>query len=146
MRAVDVPFWLFSKMARWRQGVDPFLLSAVRHYAEDMRNGTFVFEGGVTDTVEVLTGTPAESFETTARRYAALPFARPSLGNRLKALVGFAVTPLLPGYNLERRERQWGFSRPVKPTRSLQVERWRDEHSQLTARQPRAVQTLRVAS
>ena len=151
VRAVAIPFWLFAKAARWRQGVDPFLLSAVRHYAEDMKSGAFVFEGGVTDTVEALTGTPAESFETTARRYAALPFARPSLGNRLKALVGFAVTPLLPGYDLERRERQWGFSTPVKPTPSVQDERWRDEHSQLMAQQPRPGRTigapsLRVAS
>jgi hypothetical protein len=146
VRAVDVPFWLFSKMARWRQGVDPFLLSAVRLYAEDMKNGTFVFEGGVTDTVEALTGTPAESFETTARRYAALPFAQPSLGNRLKALVGFAVAPLLPGYDLKRLERQWGFPEAQKPTFSFADETWRDEHRQLMARQPRAGQTLRVAS
>ena len=137
VRAVEVPFWLFSKTARWGQGVGPFLVSALRHYVEDVRNGAFAFEGGVTDTVEALTGTPAESFETTARRYAALPFARQSLGNRLKSLVKFSVMPLLPGYDLERLERQWGFPQPQKPTPSLADETWRREHSRLMAGQPR---------
>jgi hypothetical protein len=146
VRAAEVPFWLFSKAARWGQGVGPFLVSALRHYVEDAKNGAFAFEGGVTDTVEALTGMPAESFETTARRYATLPFARRSLGNRLKALVKFTVAPLLPGYDLKRLERQWGFPEPQKPTLSLADETWRDEHSQLMARQPRAGQTLRVAS
>jgi hypothetical protein len=137
VRAVEVPFWLFGKTARWGQGVGPFLVSALRHYVEDVRNGAFAFEGGVTDTVEALTGTPAESFETTARRYAALPFARQSLGNRLKSLVKFSIMPLLPGYDLERLERQWGFPQPQKPTPSLADETWRHEHSRLMAGQPR---------
>ena len=47
-----MPFWLFSKTARWGQGVGPFLISALRHYVEDVRNGAFAFEGGVTETVE----------------------------------------------------------------------------------------------
>jgi NAD(P)H dehydrogenase (quinone) len=151
VRPVYVPFWLFNKAARWRQGVEPFLISAMRHYAEDMKNGTFVFEGGVTDTVEALTDRPAENFETTARRYAALPFARPSLGNRLKALAGFILTPFLPGYDLERLEREWRIPVPAKPTLTLQDERWRSEHSQLMGQQPHAggaisAPSLRVAS
>ena len=65
VRPVDVPFWLFSKTARWsRQGVGPFSASALRHYVEDVKTGAFAFEGGVTDTVEALTGMPAESSET----------------------------------------------------------------------------------
>jgi hypothetical protein len=60
-----------------------------RHAGRQRRSGRavapFEFEGGVTDVVEALTGLPAESFETTARRYAALPFARPTLGNRLSS-------------------------------------------------------------
>ena len=66
--------------------------------------------------------------------------------NRIKALVKFTAAPLLPGYDLPRLERQWGFPEPHKPTFSLADETWRDEHSQLMARQPRTGQTLRVAS
>jgi hypothetical protein len=39
-----------------------------------------------------------------------------------------------------------GFPEPQKPTFALADETWRDEHTQLMARQPRAGQTLRVAS
>jgi len=76
--AVNMPFWLLGKVAR-QQGIDPYSIQVLRHYMEDMKKGTFSFEGGVTNVVEELTGTPAETFETTARRYAALPFARQTL-------------------------------------------------------------------
>ena len=45
--------------------------------------------------------------------------------------------PLLPGYDLERLERQWGFPQPQNPTPSLADETWRHEHSRLMAGQPR---------
>ena len=81
---VDLPFWMFSKVARM-QRVDPFLISSLRDYIVDNKAGAFSFEGGVSSVVEELTGTPAESFETTARRYAAMPFAAVTPGNRMKA-------------------------------------------------------------
>src|SRR5262249_24821609 len=145
VRLAPVPFWLFAKAARWGQGVDPFLISALRHYLEDVNNGAFVFEGGVTDTVEALTGTRAESFEATAQRYAARPFAQQSLGNRLKALAAFALVPFLPGYDLERLEREWGFPKPLNASLSLDDERWRDEHRRIMAAQPRPGQSTGTA-
>jgi len=151
VRLAPVPFWLFAKAARWGQGVDAFLISALRHYLEEVKKGAFAFEGGVTDTVEALTGTRAENFETTALRYAARPFARQSFGNRLKALAEFAVVPFLPGYNLERLEREWAFPKPLNASLSFDDERWRDEHARIMATQPRpeqsiATRSLRVAS
>ena len=86
----------------------------LRYYMEDMKRGTFAFEGGVTDVVEELTGTPAESFETTARRYAALPFARQTLANRLKAFVNFNLTPFYPGYNFDKWDRQMRLPTPAE--------------------------------
>lgn len=136
VRAIDLPFGMFSKVAR-RQGVDPLQISILRCYMEDMRQGAFAFEGGVTDTVEALTGIPAESFEDTARRYAALPFARRSLARRAKALAGFMITPFLPGYDLERLEQQWRLPAPPAETFALNDARWRDDHVRLMAQQPR---------
>ncbi len=136
VRAIDLPFWMFSKVAR-RQGVDPFEISILRRYMEDMRQGAFAFEGGVTDTVEALTGSPAETFEDTARRYAVLPFARRSLARRAKALAGFMMTPFLPGYELTRLEQQWRLPAPAAQTFALNDARWRDEHVHLMAKQPR---------
>jgi uncharacterized protein YbjT (DUF2867 family) len=124
---VPLPFWMFCKVAQ-QQGVDPYLISVFRHYVQDNKIGGFSFEGGVTKVVEELTGTPAETFETTARRYAALPFARQTLGNRFKAFVKFSLTPFYPGYNLERFDKNLGFPVPPRPSYSIQDERWRREH------------------
>ena len=140
---IKLPFWMFLKVAR-QQGIDPFLISSLRYYIEDNLNGGFAFEGGVTSVVEDLTGTPAESFETTARRYAALPFARQTIGNRLKAFANFNLTLFYPGYNLQRIDRALGFPMPPHPSFSIEDETWRREHSLMMARQPRPHDRLKV--
>ena len=142
---VDLPFWMFTKVAQ-QQRVDPMQISGFRHYIEEMKRGAFQFEGGVTDVVAELTGTPAESFETTARRYAAMPFARQTLSNRIRALISFNLTPFYPGYNLKRWDRQTGFPLPPNPSLSIDDERWRDDHSLQNARQrPPAPPVLKLA-
>ena len=133
---MKLPFWMFLKVAQ-QQGIDPFQVSSLRYYLQDNRNGGFSFEGGVTTDLEDLTGRPAETFETTARRYAALPFARQTLGNRLKAFANFNLTLLYPGYNLKRIDRALGFPMPPNPSFSIEDERWRREHAQMMAQQPR---------
>ncbi|WP_072379238.1 NmrA family NAD(P)-binding protein [Novosphingobium sp. NDB2Meth1] len=124
----DMPFWLFAKAARL-QGVDPYEIASLSHYLEDMRAGTFAFEGGVTDVVEALTGTPAESFEATARRYAALPFARQTLANRLKAFVNFNRVPFQPGVNVRRLERRLGVPELAEPSLAVADPVWRQTHA-----------------
>jgi NAD(P)H dehydrogenase (quinone) len=126
--AVDLPIWMLGKVAR-QQGIDPYQISCLRYYMEDMKRGTFAFEGGVTDVVRELTGAPAESFETTARRYAALPFARQTLATRLKAFVNFNLTPFYPGYNFDKWDRQQSFPLPKKPSLSIEDAQWRAEHA-----------------
>ena len=140
---IDMPFWLFSKVARM-QRVDPFLIASFREYIRDNKAGGLSFEGGVNDVVEELTGTPAESFEATARRYAALPFARPTLRNRLKAIASFAATPFWPGYDVDRINRMLRVPVPPNPTLSIEDARWRAEHSLQNAGQPRVTPALRV--
>lgn len=131
---VELPYALFAKVAR-RQGVDALSVSVLRHYMNgDMKGGAFEFEGGVTDDLEYLTGVPAESFETTARRYAALPFARQTAANRLKALANFMVTPALPGYKLSRIERNWGMPVPANPSYGVHDPQWRQEHRAMMAK------------
>ena len=142
---VDMPIWMLSKVAR-QQGIDPYEISSLRHYMQDMRQGTFECEGGVTDVVEQLTGTPAESFETTARRYAALPFARQSVGHRLKAFVSFNLTPFYPGLNFDKWDKAMAFPRALRPTLSIEDETWRSEHAaQMAAhRQPASTPSPRI--
>ncbi|MBX9882702.1 MAG: NmrA family NAD(P)-binding protein [Sphingomonas sp.] len=135
---INLPIWMLGKVAQ-QQGVNPYEISILRYYMEDMKRGTFAFEGGVTDVVERLTGTPAESFETTARRYAAMPFARQTFANRLKAFIKFNLTPFYPGYNFDKWDKRMGLPMPRHPSFSIEDERWRREHEAMMARQPQPV-------
>jgi uncharacterized protein YbjT (DUF2867 family) len=125
---INMPIWMLSKVASQR-GIDPYQISVLRYYMEDMKRGTFSFEAGVTNVVEELTGTPAESFEATVRRYAALPFAKQTIGNRLKAFVNFNMTPFYRGYNFDKWDRMKGFPKPGNPSLSIDDEQWRIEHA-----------------
>jgi uncharacterized protein YbjT (DUF2867 family) len=125
---MPMPLWLLAKVAR-QQGIDPFEISSIRYYLQDLRDGTFAFEGGVTSVVEDLTGTQAESFEATARRYAALPFARPTIGNRLKALINFNLTPFYPGTDFGSWEKRMAFPHAPHPSLPVDDECWRAEHA-----------------
>ncbi len=136
---VALPYPLFTKVAR-RQGVDPLSVSAfLRYIGGDMKGGVLEFEGGVTDVLEKLTGAPAESFLTTARRYAALPFARQTPANRIRTLTTFMIAPFLPGYRLSRLDRQWGMPTPPNPSIGIQDARWREEHRAMMASLPAPV-------
>lgn len=127
VRAVPMPYWLFLKAARL-QGVQPFDLDSLSYYVKDHRDGAFEL-GAPNDDVLRVTGQPAESFETTARRYARLPKAQRTLVRRTRALLDFLRTPLSPGYNLAAYERREGFPRLEKPLFAMQNARWREEHN-----------------
>ncbi len=135
---LELPFWLFLKVARM-QRVDPFHIHSLRDYLEDHRRGVFEFEGGVNDTVLEVTGTPAESFTTTVRRYASQPFARVTPANRLLALANFLRSPLHPGYDLERLARERDFPEPTTPVLSADSEVWRREHTRQNLQTAHAV-------
>jgi NAD(P)H dehydrogenase (quinone) len=128
VRPVNLPIWMLGKVAQ-QQGIDPYQISCLRYYMQEMKRGTFEFEGGVTRVVEELTGTPAEPFEATARRYAAMPFARQTLANRLKAFLRFNLTPFYPGYNFDKFDRGLRLPMPRHPSLSIEDARWRDSHA-----------------
>ena len=138
--AVDLPLLMFRKVARM-QGIDPYQIALLLRYAEDHKQGTFSFEGGVTEVMRELTGRPAEPFAETAARYAALPFARQTLGNRLSALWRFAVTPFYPAYNLDGYLRKLQVPVPAQPLYCMQDPAWRDSHA--AEMQPWATHTPR---
>ncbi len=140
---VALPYSVFLKVAR-QQRVDPLVATVfVRYVDGDMKAGVFEFEGGVTDVLQRLTGEPAESFETTARRYAALPFARQTASNRLRAFGKFMATPFLPGYNVSRLDSRWDMPVPPNPTLGIQDARWRDEHHAMMQGPPVLTQIAR---
>ena len=93
VRPVPMPPWLFVKAARM-QGVSAFEIGVFLTYLQDHKEGAFERGAPNTDVLDV-TGAPAETFETTARRYAALPAARRSTGATLRASFDVLRTPLM---------------------------------------------------
>ncbi len=133
VQPVKIPFWLFLKVARL-QKVDPYQVLILRDYFEDHRQGAFEYEGGVNQVIEELTGSPAESFESTVRRYAAKPFAQKTISNRIKAIVDFMITPLYPRYCLEMYERDIESPQPAVARFVMSDEQWLTTHSSTSTR------------
>jgi uncharacterized protein YbjT (DUF2867 family) len=126
VRFVPTPTWLFMKAAR-RAGFPIDLFSGIRYYIDDYERGAFELGAPTTDVLDV-TGRPAEDFETIARRYAA-PFRdQRTLGNWLREFARFMVTPLSPGFNLDRYDRELRRPFPSEPQFAPESQVWRREH------------------
>jgi hypothetical protein len=103
------------------------LFSGIRYYIDDHEGGAFELGAPTTDVLDV-TGRPAEDFETIARRYAA-PFRNQrTFGNWLRAFAQFILTPLSPGFNLDRYDRDLRRPFPSQPQFATESEVWRREH------------------
>jgi NAD(P)H dehydrogenase (quinone) len=123
---LSLPLWMFFRAARL-QGVSPFELSQLRYYIQDHVQGAFA-HAAPNEVVRTLTGEPPEAFEATVRRYLAMPFARPTLGNRLRALSQFALVPFIPGHDLQNLGLRLGHPLPRAPRFAMANGRWRAEH------------------
>ncbi len=123
---IDMPMWMFLKAMR-ALGISAFEQSGVRRYIEDHKRGAFEV-GAPTNHVLEVTGRAPEDFETIARRYAALPEARRTLGNKLRALGDFMRIGLTPAYNLHRYEREQHHPIPAHPELAAASSTWRKEH------------------
>jgi hypothetical protein len=118
VRHVKTPLWMFYKAAK-AQGLEPILLSGLRHYFQDHDRGAFAV-GAPNDTIRELTGKDAEDFETIARRHAALPESRQSFGAQLAAFARFMAVPMLAGFNPAIYDREQ--EQPVPPTPRLALD------------------------
>src|ERR1700730_9545683 len=127
VRVVPTPTWLFMKTARMG-GLPIDLISGIRYYIDDHKRGAFELGAPTTDVLDV-TGRPAEDFETIARRYAALPRNRRTLGNGLREFAQFVIAPLRPGFNLDRYDRELRRPFPSEPQFAPESKVWRREHA-----------------
>jgi NAD(P)H dehydrogenase (quinone) len=126
VRHVKTPLWMFYKAAK-AQGLEPILLSSLKHYFQDDDRGAFAV-GAPEDTVRELTGREAEDFETIARRHAVLPGVRHSFGARLAALARFMAVPILPGFNPATYDRAQEQPLPPTPHLALDDADWTASH------------------
>jgi len=126
VRVVPTPTWLFMRAARMA-GISIDVMSNLRYYIDDHKRGAFELGAPTTDVLDV-TGRPAEDFETIARRYAA-PFRNQrTFGNWLREFAQFVLTPLSPGFNLERYDRELRRPFPLEPQFATESKVWRREH------------------
>jgi hypothetical protein len=75
-----------------------------------------------------------EDFETIARRYAALPGNQRTLRNTLRQLAQFLITPLSPGFDLDRYARELRIPMPSQPQFAPESKVWRLQHDLHAAR------------
>ena len=136
VRVVPTPTWLFMKGARM-EGFPIDELSGVRYCIEDHKRGAFELGAPTNDVLEV-TGRPAEDFETIVRRHAAQPRYRRSFASQLRELAEFLVTPLRPGFNFERYDRELRRPSPSMPQHAPDSKVWRREHAIVDSTQPAA--------
>ena len=126
VRFVPTPAWLFMQGARMA-GFPIDLFSGIRYYIDDYERGAFELGAPTTDVLDV-TGRPAEDFETIARRYAS-PFRNQrTFGNWLREFARFMLTPLSPGFNLDRYDRELRRPFPSQPQFAPESKVWRREH------------------
>jgi hypothetical protein len=109
-------------------GYDPFSLVAFRDYMHELDIGTFALDAPTSD-VLVATGREPESFETIARRYAALPQMQRTFSNVARAIADFMTVPFRPGVDRERYAAQLSLPVLHAPLYDLQSERWNFEHA-----------------
>lgn len=133
---LEMPMWMFLKAMR-TLGISRFEQLGIRTYIEDHKRGAFEF-GAPTDHVLQVTGCEPEDFETIARRYAAMPQARRSLGNTLKTFGTFMKIGMTPAYNLDAYESDQQHPRTARPELAVDSSWWRERH------EPRAKVRLAV--
>jgi NAD(P)H dehydrogenase (quinone) len=127
VRVVPTPTWLFMKAARMA-GMSIDLMSNVRYYIDDHKRGGFELGAPTTDVLNV-TGRSPEDFETIARRYAAQPRNQRTIGNWVREFAEFMISPVSPGFNFDRYDRELRRPFPFKPQSAPKSKVWRREHN-----------------
>ena len=127
VRVVPAPTWLFMKAMRMN-GFPIDVISGVRYYIDDHRQGAFEVGAPTNDVLDV-TSRPPEDFETIARRYAAMPRNRRTRANGLRELAHFLITPLARGFDLDRYDRELRRPFPSAPQFAPESAIWRREHA-----------------
>jgi hypothetical protein len=131
---MPTPTWLFMKAARMA-GIPIDVMSNLRYYIDDHNLGAFELGAPTSDVLDV-TGSPAEDFETIARRYVAQSRNQRTLGNWAREFVQFVIGPLTPRFNLNRYDRELRRPFPLAPQFAPESEIWRREHAIVGAGKP----------
>ena len=109
-------------------GWAPYKRANTVAYAVEAQDGDARRVAAPTDHVLIVTGTPPEDFETTARRALERPEVRRSLANETVALPDLARAALTPPGDLDRYQRPQLIRLPPRPRLRHASTTWRREH------------------
>ncbi len=126
VKYTNAPFKMFAKAAT-AMGFGVFEIANLRYYAEELREGTYAV-GAPTDHVELVTGTPAEDFETTVRRYVANPELIASglrVGTKLGTLTFLLKMMLTAAPDLPKWEQAQSYPKLDKALLAHESPQWR---------------------
>ncbi|MFF4550073.1 NmrA family NAD(P)-binding protein [Streptomyces sp. NPDC001435] len=123
----DAPAWMLAKVAK-SLGYSDFDMAQLRWYIDEYRRDAFAV-GAPDDAVLRLTGSPAEDFETTVRRYIdASPDTRLTLASRPRALARLLRAMMAPAPDYRRYERTHDDQPSAHATLAADSTAWRDAH------------------
>jgi len=96
----NIPEKMFLKALKY-MGMSQHMQSQLRHYIKDYQYGSFERDAP-NDVMQGITGSPAEDFETIARRYIAQsPLTNKGFGNKLAAIKGFLTLASTKPFDLD---------------------------------------------
>lgn len=123
----DVPLSMFSKVAK-ALGLPDFVIAQLHWYFQEYQKNAFG-QGAPTNALVDVTGQPPEDFETIVRRYVATsPYARRSVGSRLRAVMGLGKILLTPSPDVEAIARTQDFASSRPATLAVDSALWRETH------------------
>ena len=123
---VPLPLFMVHK-AMLSEGFYEFTTAQMGIYLDELSAGAFAYSAPTTDVLDV-TGSPAETFEATATRHAAMPRNTRSVGNILGAWADFMVLPFRRGLNVAAYNRRQATPPPFKPALAMDNEAWKTAH------------------
>ena len=126
IKAQFMPNKMFLKAAR-ASGISPFEAFITQHYFEEGQRGTFEVAAPSNDVYE-LTGVKPETYESIAKRYLALPEARPTFANKLKGVVDLVKIIATSPYNIEQFKKEMAFPVLSNPQLADDSAIWHQEH------------------
>jgi NAD(P)H dehydrogenase (quinone) len=126
VKYVDAPIKVFSKVAK-AMGFPEFVIAQVQWYFKDYQRNAFGV-GAPTSAVLEVGGQAPEGFDSIVRRYvASSPFARRSIGGRVKAMAGLTRAMLMRAPELGAYDRRCA-PRPSRSTLAADSADWLATH------------------
>ena len=112
-------------------GVSKMDSSQVRYYVQEGFQGTWT-QNAPTNVVKDIVGKDADDFETIVRRYLLTqPIAKQTLANKIKAIFFMIRAMILPGWDMEKFEKQRALPKSQNMQFPSDSTTWQQEHQNL---------------